>query len=216
MPHNKICACLANTDFNACKEAAKKYRYVELRLDLLHLSQQEIIALLNEQSSAIATFRAEKHNDDHRLAQLIFAIEHGADYADIEIESTPQYRTALTDCARRSKCGIIISYHNFAATPSANELRNIIRQAADMNADIVKIAATAHTMRDAAIVASLYENCSIPLIAFAMGSMGTITRIAAPLLGAPFTYAALNDNSLAAPNQLSIQNMEQIYAILKA
>ena len=47
-----------------------------------------------------------------------------------------------------------------------------------------------------------------------MGKPGKITRIAAPFLGAPFTYAAWNEKLATAPGQLTVDELMDIYDVL--
>jgi 3-dehydroquinate dehydratase type I len=114
------------------------------------------------------------------------------------------------DLAHKHNCKRIISYHNFTETPDNPTLNNIINRATSMGADCIKIAVTARTPEDCSRVMALYSQHS-RIIAFAMGEIGKITRIAAPLLGAPFTFAAPNETSLTAPGQLTATQMENIY-----
>jgi 3-dehydroquinate dehydratase len=47
-----------------------------------------------------------------------------------------------------------------------------------------------------------------------MGIDGLITRLAAPLLGAEFTYAAADNNSKTGPGQVTGKEMKSFYRIL--
>jgi 3-dehydroquinate dehydratase type I len=117
--------------------------------------------------------------------------------------------------AQAQHCKVIISYHNFENTPPLSELQSVVSQSVSMGADITKLVTAAHTASDAARILSLYEHHSSPLTAFAMGAAGQITRIAAPFLGAPFTYAALAQGNATAAGQLSVAQMQEIYAIVQ-
>jgi 3-dehydroquinate dehydratase-1 len=80
-------------------------------------------------------------------------------------------------------------------------------------ADIVKIATTVQNKADAARILSLYEHYQ-SLVALGMGDEGKITRIASPLLGAPFTFAAPN-TSKTASGQMTDVEMSTIYKIIE-
>jgi 3-dehydroquinate dehydratase-1 len=56
---------------------------------------------------------------------------------------------------------------------------------------------------------SLY-NSDKTIIALGMGNLGKITRIAAPFLGAPFTYAYPTGRKRTAEGQFSIDKLEDI------
>jgi 3-dehydroquinate dehydratase-1 len=207
-----ICVCLAGCNFDACLDAVSKYALVELRLDMLPFSQQQVERLLCGNAATIVTCRAGQYSDAQRMERLAGAIKSGADYVDIEIESPADYRQSLIKCAKSNHTSVIISYHNFELTPSASELQSIIEQATAMGADIVKIATMAHSAGDAARIMSLYADSHYSLVAFAMGEFGKITRIVAPLLGAPFTYATLTSNTATASGQFTAEQMMRIYS----
>jgi len=162
---------------------------------------------------SIATCRRGK-DDDHRLALLKLAIESGAGYVDIEYESDVTFRTELVNYAHSHNVLVIISYHNFKNTPSIEELNDIIDRSFIWGADRAKITTTATIRADCARVMSLYEKHE-NLIAFCMGEIGTITRVAAPLLGAEFTYAAISKALATAPGQLTIEGFMDVYGIIK-
>ena len=52
------------------------------------------------------------------------------------------------------------------------------------------------------------------MIALGMGKKGKITRLAAPLLGAPFTYASPAAGSETGPGQLEMDTLIKIYSLL--
>jgi 3-dehydroquinate dehydratase type I len=110
---------------------------------------------------------------------------------------------------------LIISFHDYDGTPSVTtNSEGIIRKARLMGADIVKIATLANSPTDSAVVLKpLYSNNN-DLIAFCMGKEGIITRIAAPLLGAEFTFAAHDESCCngARTANLSIK-IQKIYEL---
>ncbi|GHT69178.1 3-dehydroquinase [Bacteroidia bacterium] len=213
MSNEKICVSIANVDFETCLQAVQQYALAELRLDLLPFSAEQIKILFQQKSNIIATCRAGVYNDDERLQRLFWAIDAGATYVDIEIESPENYRERLVERAKAKHCKVIISYHNFENTPPLNKLQLIVNQVVGMGADITKLVTTAHDASDAARILSLYEHHSNPLTAFAMGEAGKVTRIAAPFLGAPFTYAALAQGNGTASGQLTVEQMQEIYGL---
>ena len=88
-------------------------------------------------------------------------------------------------------------------------------RAAAMGADIIKIACMARCADDCLRIMSLYHSAaSRPLTAFAMGDAGRITRFAAPLLGAPFTYAAIASDAVSAAGQFTAAQMQDMYRII--
>ena len=212
---SKICVSIGEMPFSRCLQLAAALPLVEIRLDLLPLDSEKIDLLAMQCRQWIATCRPAENLAEHeRSALLAAAIRAGATYVDIEYEAEPDYRQPLIDLARQHQCKVIISYHNFESTPDVDTLNQIIRNATVMGADCVKIAVTANSPADCARVMSLYDRHE-RLIAFAMGDAGKITRIAAPFLGAEFTFASVDEAHLTAPGQLTASQMEVIYRIIR-
>jgi len=82
-----------------------------------------------------------------------------------------------------------------------------------MGADCVKLAVTANSPADCARIMSLYEHHD-NLLAFAMGETGKITRIAAPFLGAEFTFVSVDEANKTAPGQLTAAQMKTIFNVM--
>lgn len=207
-----ICVSLAGISFQECVKLIGKTEFAEVRIDQLDLSDEQFGSLFAMKSKTIATCRPGK-DTDQRLALLKLAIESGAGYVDIEYESDETFRNELVHYAKAHNCIAIISYHNFDNTPSIKELNDIIDNSFKWGADRVKIATNALNQADCARVMALYENHK-NLIAFCMGKIGTITRVAAPLLGADFTYAAINKALATAPGQLTVEGFMDVYDVI--
>ena len=212
---NKICVSLGGMPFGECMELASAWPLVEIRLDLLQLDPPKIDVLARQCRQWIATCRPGNLTERERTVLLSAAIRCGATYVDIEYEAKPAYSQQLIDLAKKRRCKVIISYHNFESTPDIETLNRIIRHSTVMGADYVKLAVTANSPTDCARIMSLYEHHE-HLIAFAMGESGKITRVAAPFLGAEFTFASIDEAHLTAQGQLTVSQMEEVYRIFVA
>ena len=208
-----ICVSLGEMPFVSCLQVAATWPLVEARLDLMKLVPEKIEILAMQCRQWIATCRPDNYTEQERTTLLAAAIRSGATYIDIEYESESAYRQTLIDLAKQYRCKVIISYHNFESTPDIGTLNQIIRHSEVMGADLVKLAVTANSMADCAVIMSLYGQHN-HLIAFAMGEAGKITRVAAPFLGAEFTFASVDEAHLTAPGQLTASQIEVIYRIL--
>jgi 3-dehydroquinate dehydratase type I len=202
----KICTSVVASDYATCCSMVQSSAMVELRLDLMQLGLEQVGQLLRYPAVAVATCREGAFGNSERAQQLQFAIRHGANYVDIEVEADEAYRRALVELAKRHGCKVIISYHNFEQTPGVPEMRQAIADCRSMNADVVKLVTTARSAHDSARVLSLYEG-EENLVAFAMGNAGKITRVACLYLGAPFTYASSALGLEAAPGQIAAARM---------
>ena len=214
-PETKICVSLGGMPFGTCLQLASAWPLVEIRLDLLQLDPEKIEILAMQCRQWIATCRPGNLAERERTVLLSAAIRAGATYVDIEYEAEPNYRQALVSLARQYQCKVIISYHNFESTPDADTLNRIIRHSVVMGADCVKLAVTANSPADCSQIMSLYcrhDN----IIAFCMGETGKITRIAAPFLGAAFTFASIDKAHLTAPGQLTASQMTGIFKMLSS
>lgn len=191
----------------------RKSKMAELRLDLMQLQSAQIQALLMHKIPTVATCREGLFSQGERMELLKFAIQNGATFVDIEVESEVNYRKTLVDIAKKYGCKVIISYHNFKATPSIAEMKQVITECRGMGADVVKLITTAHTAQDSTRILSLYEN-EKKLVAFAMGDAGKITRLACLYLGAPFTYASMGTGKEAAEGQMTAESMREVVRLL--
>ena len=213
--NSKICVSLGGMPFATCMRLASAFPLVEIRLDLLKLNPKKIDLLAMQCRQWIATCRPGNLNDYERTVLLSAAIRSGATYIDIEYEGDFVYRQQLIELARKQQCKVIISYHNFQTTPDVFILNQIVKHATKMQgADLVKIATMANSTADSAKVMSLYAKHN-NLIAFVMGEIGKITRIAAPFLGAEFTFACADEDHLTAPGQMTAAQMEEVLGALK-
>ena len=108
------------------------------------------------------------------------------------------------------------SYHDFRGTDSIEALKALTEKCFAIGADIAKIVTTADSQDNASVarVLSLYDSFDpAKLIAFAMGEQGQCSRIQCLAKGAPYTYAALDDSEVAAPGQMTTEEMmRQVYA----
>ena len=140
---------------------------------------------------------------------LIIAAKNGATYIDIELESDENYKKQLIDTARSCNCKIIISYHNFNETPDVDRLKSIVAQAKTFNPDFIKIVTKALVTDDNSRIFSLCET-EKNLIAFTMGESGKESRIKSLKLGAPFIYAAYEQEQQSAEGQMTLNELKKI------
>jgi 3-dehydroquinate dehydratase I len=208
-----ICASLGSLSFEECKKALSIAEYAEIRIDLLDLSDDQFRMLFSSKQKTIATCRADNYNDTQRLQKLKSAITSGVGFIDVEFESDELFREQLINFAHSHNVKVIISYHNYESTPDKNALEQIIQQSFKWGADYAKLATMATSSADNSRILGLYEN-NENLIAFCMGEKGAITRLAAPLLGSLFTYAALKAELAVAPGQLTVEQLDNLYHVM--
>lgn len=205
---SKICVSLAHVPFELCVQTLKRYPLVEIRMDALDFSRDQFREIFQLHPNLIATYRPGVVDESQRVELLKNALEWGANYADIEFDSSQEYREEITRYAGHRNKKIILSYHNYTTTPPLQELERVLNQMFQKGTHIAKIACMVNMPSHNAELLSLYSKYK-DIISIGMGAKGKITRIAAPLLGAPFTYASLK-NFPSAPGQFAVDEMIEL------
>lgn len=227
-----ICTTIQNKTFEQVIEALGQCEMAEIRLDRCQLTEAQIRECFAEDLPMVATCRisevmaAEPSLSPAGAAslcekKLIAAIEAGAAYVDVEIEAPKQMSKRIRQTAHDNGTVFMRSYHDFNGTATKEELEEICRKCRFHGADIVKLATLANSKEDVDAVMSLYQTQDCPddsrsgngrpgrLIAFCMGEKGQSSRIDCLALGAPFTYASFSDEDIAAPGQMSAEQMSK-------
>lgn len=194
---------------------ARKEAFVEFRFDLLSLSLDQVKEVVTAASSCIVTCRPGKMKEADRKEVLKTGILSGADYVDIEVESDRAFINEVNKTARAHDTAIIISYHNFEGTPSIGVLEQIVNDCRELGADVVKIASQVNQAEDLQTLFKLYRP-DLRMVIIGMGELGIISRVAAPLLGAEFTFAAAEAGQETAPGQISRDKLQSILKMIQA
>ena len=201
-----ICVAISDTNIEKCISVLDEVQMAEIRLDLNDFTEGDIRQIFSHNTPTIATCRPDVKGTDYQLWQLEAAIKAGAKYVDIEIETKQAQLNSIIALAQENSCKVIVSYHNFDNTPGLKELYNIMDQCFNRGADIAKIVTQSNSQNDNARLLSLYSD-ERPLVALGMGDLGKLTRIVAPLLGAEFTFAAMDEGKATAPGQIRYSDM---------
>lgn len=182
---------------------------VEIRQDLLQLSDEQIKAII-DLSTSVVTCRSGYYSDQERLSFFENAMEAGAKYIDIELEAENSLTEKLSAACKAQNVRLIVSYHNYEETPAFNYLEYIYNQCIARGAGVVKIATQVNSREDIKNLIRLYDKPE-PLIAIGMGEAGKVTRVLAPFLGAPFTYAAPDKGEQTAPGQIRVSELKELF-----
>lgn len=138
----------------------------------------------------------------------------GFDFVDVDLNSGLT-KSELKEI-RANGAELIVSFHDHSATPSKAKLRKILHLVGTKGGDICKIITTATSIRDNLTVLDFLDESSKDnrVVCFAMGDLGIPSRILSPLFGSEFTFAALNERSLTAPGQLTIDNLRSVWNLI--
>jgi len=169
----------------------------------------------------IVTYRSRKEggrgsgSHKSRASHLSDAIKSGVDFVDVEYSMPLQYRERILD---RKGCRVIMSVHLLDKTPGYKRLEKILRNLAATGAPIVKIVTRAREPVDNLRVLALIpaaQELGVKIIAFCMGRLGRISRIASPFFGAYLTFASLGAGEESADGQVPAAEMKKMLEILK-
>lgn len=146
------------------------------------------------------------------------AVDSGCvDLIDTEISNGTQWIAQLRQACQPAEVALILSCHDFNATPDEGVLVDRMIEAQSLGADIAKVAVMARDFRDALTL--LQATCrarsgpvKIPLITVAMEAHGALTRIVGGLFGSDITFALGSAGS--APGQIPIESLRRAWAAL--
>lgn len=136
---------------------------------------------------------------------------------DTEMSAQPHCIDIVRTAARSSETLLILSYHDFAATPSTDALFGKFARAQELGGDVAKVAVMPQTPADvlALLNATLraHTELGLPLISMSMGPLGVLTRAAGWMFGSSVTFAAGLGRS--APGQLPVADLNGVVEILR-
>ena len=212
-----ICVSLANMDKRHLLEAIGSCDFAEIRLDLCDVRLPDLkmvfAAAREGQKRLIATCRPGKLDEADRRLMLSQAVSDGASLVDLETGCDAVWRDQMMTRARQTGCRVMLSHHDFDGTPGVFVLTTLIAESLAAGADYVKIACRVNHPADGAVLLGLLaaENCRGRLVVVGMGEAGRIVRLAAPLLGAPFTYAAPACDNCTADGQFTRTELAELW-----
>ncbi len=185
-------------------------REIKLLPEALNRLKARKIPLLLTIRSARENGKAGKGRltDAERLA-LFIELMPFFDAVDIELSSKRILKRVIST-AKEKRIKVIVSFHNFKATPGTKSLVNTIKEARQAGGDIVKLAALVKGQAELKRLANLLT-CDKDLIVIAMGAIGTPSRVFFPMLGSLITYAGISGAN--APGQLSISKLKSEFRL---
>jgi len=216
MKRPRICAVIVDSDLAMARKAEGFADLLEVRIDLVGDSWQELAKQLNKPWIACNRRAAEggqwEGGETEIINELVKAIELGAGIIDIEL-GTMDLAEVIQVIKRRAEC--LLSFHDLTGTPSLHSLKEIVQRQLAAGADICKIVTTAQRFEDNITVLQLIsEFPNTRVISFAMGHLGLISRILCPLVGGYFTYASIERGKESAPGQITVISLRRIYEMV--
>ena len=200
---------------NILKKALSKSDFVEIRFDYLKKSDIPMVLenIKKNLSRCVCTLRPRSEGglfigkETERKSILRLIAEYNPFLLDVEF-NTIQKDKKLTSYLKKSKCKLLISWHDFKKTPSDSQLRTKFNKMRKFS-DVIKIVTVAKNVSDASRLLSLYSiKPKNKTIAFCMGEQGKFSRILCLHLGSPFTYVSLG--KAIAPGQFSVDEIKSL------
>ena len=220
----RVCVAVSGDGMMAlAAETARTNPFVEFRLDSLEDPSAMLLALRGFLSAtdgvtAIATCRRQEFGGDFggsaqdQIAILREAALAGCAFADIEVETAEELGDGVLTDLRAAGAKVIVSWHDFAATPALEPVFDRMRA---FTPDVYKIVPTARTLRDAVRVLDLLQEHgdSGDLVAMSMGFKGVMTRVLGPRFGSLFTFASADGHGGTAPGQIGVSTLRDLYRV---
>ncbi|MBS0349591.1 MAG: type I 3-dehydroquinate dehydratase [Proteobacteria bacterium] len=192
---------------------------IELRLDLWRNLELETIIDLRKRLTLPVIFTLRSKNqggycelpENERLSWLEKLAELHPEYLDVEYDISKDWLNSLR--SRFPKITIIGSFHDFTGVPE--NLQQTLTMVADPAFNILKIVVFAHHLDQALrfMIFTRTVQLDCPLIAFAMGESGQISRILAPIIGSLATYGCIDAEHQTAPGQLTLSELNDVYHV---
>jgi 3-dehydroquinate dehydratase I len=176
----------------------------EIRIDSFNDSIETILKYAAKVKDTVSipligTIRENAWTKKNRL-ELFAKVIPSVDAIDIEIDA--DIAKPVIEMAAKAKKTIIVSEHDFNGTPTDAELDKIVRKAAGLGCDIVKIAALARSKSDVVRLLECIHRSKTPIVGFSMGEYGAISRVLSMFFGSLYSYGYVKKAN--APGQIQI------------
>ncbi len=173
----------------------------------------------------IVTFRTQaeggsKPISDADYAALYSTLLRGefAQLIDVEMFRDPARVAALVAQAHKAGVKVVMSSHDFHATPAREEIvARLLRQEA-LGADVLKIAVMPQDAGDVLTLLQatwdVRQRSSKPLLTMSMGGTGVVSRLAGETFGQALTFGMIGTPS--APGQVEVDQLQSVLQMIHA
>jgi 3-dehydroquinate dehydratase-1 len=145
-------------------------------------------------------------------------IEHAigtseVDLVDVELFNGAGFIQPVVASARRAGVRVILSFHDFTATPTVEALIEKVTAMAEHGADVAKFACMPQQPSDVLRVLEATAHArqaypALPLVTMSMGRLGLTSRVAGFLFGSDMSFAVATKAS--APGQIPIGELRSL------
>lgn len=157
--------------------------------------------------------------EEQAKIQLIHDVckSNQVDLLDYELSNEPEDIQYIRQVSREYGVYLVLSYHNFGATPEQSYIVEKLREAKTHGADIAKVAVMPTSTEDVLILLNATHDAKkvlqIPIVTMSMGGLGAITRMAGCFFGSDITFAIGEKSS--APGQIPIEDLRSTIQIMQ-
>ncbi|MCC8126264.1 MAG: type I 3-dehydroquinate dehydratase [Clostridiales bacterium] len=170
------------------------------------------------------TFRTKAEGGERTLTpaqyeQLneMIAASGAVDLIDVELFTAGSHMKEFMEVLHQYPVKVVASSHDFAATPSKDEMVGRMCRMQECGADLVKMAVMPRCRQDvltllSAVVEMNENHAETPVIAMSMSAMGVASRLVGECFGSALTFGAAGQAS--APGQIGVENLKIVLDII--
>lgn len=207
---------------------------IEFRIDYLDFATDPAkVAALGKQVAQAAkgkpmilTFRTKaeggaKPISDADYGKLYLALIKAdfIDLLDVEMFREQKVVEQVVAAAHKTGTRIVMSSHDFQATPATEEIVARLRKQDALGADVLKIAVMPHNPADVLRLLDATEQVRAkyslkPQLTMSMGGLGAISRLSGEVFGSDMTFGMIGVPS--APGQVDVKQLRQVLDTIHA
>ncbi|TQL47490.1 3-dehydroquinate dehydratase [Homoserinimonas aerilata] len=235
----KICVPLIDATADALAATASALPFdvldlVELRIDFFDEigdadavtdALSRVRSALPDGVPVLFTFRSLREGGQRELATgdyealIALAADSGlVDAVDVEMFTPADALGRIVAHAHDAGVPVVMSSHDFDATPPREEIVGRLRRQQELGADVVKIAVMPRSPRDVVTLLDATEEFTAtaarPAITMSMGPLGVASRVAGEVFGSCLTFGAVG--TVSAPGQLAAADLRVALDVLHA
>jgi 3-dehydroquinate dehydratase-1 len=205
---------------------------VEFRVDFLDVALDSVkVAALGVKIAAqlkgkplIVTFRTKAEGGDKAIADVDYGALYEtllkakfADLIDVEMFRGENVVRRLVAAAHAAGVFVVMSNHDFSATPPAAELVTRLRRQQDLGADVLKLAMMPRNPGDVLeLLRATWEMANHyaerPMMTMSMGGRGVVSRLAGEIFGSAMCFGMIGRAS--APGQVEVDRLAGVLDIV--
>jgi len=217
----------AGADLSAEPAARTDADGIELRMDFADDPLAQLEAYSGELpvlvTNRVAWEGGEAADTARRLDALESALEHDAVTAvDLELAALTgegdHDAGRVADHARDHGAAVVVSTHDFDATPGQDAIADRLRRACEYG-DVGKMASTANSPDDVLAMLGATRELTAAgerVATMCMGEAGRHSRAVAPLYGSRIGYAPVDPAAATAPGQYDLATLRSLVEQLKS